>query len=154
MKHWQERIPTFNLILINSILVILILAAFIVGPTNKMAKEKNDVLTVLKQKFNVDNCSRLETYTFEKDMFMAQCKVNELDYYLFLDKNGIVHKRSLVDTNKEQQDYSMIIEKYNIKNAKYSIVYVKDQLAYWIKSKEFEYIINYENLDVIMKVRF
>lgn len=44
MKHWQERIPTINLILINLILVILIVAGFIIGPINRAMQEKNSIL--------------------------------------------------------------------------------------------------------------
>lgn len=154
MKHWQEKIPTFNLLLINLILFILIILAFIVGPVNLMSKDKNDVLNILKQKFNIVNCSNIDYYKFDKDMYTAQCVVNELDSYLFLDKNGIIYKRLSVDPIKEQQDYSTLIENMNMKDATYSVIYYKDKLAYWIKSNKFEYVIDYENLETLMKVSY
>lgn len=154
MKHWQERIPTINLILINLILVILIVAGFIVGPINKRMQEKNNVLFALQEKVKVDNCYKLDSYTFERELFTAECKINEVDYYLFTDKNGIVYDRTLIDIQKEQDDYSLILEKYQLNNANYKVIYYKDQIAYWIKSKEFEYILEYNSLDIIMKVRF
>lgn len=154
MKHWQERIPTINLILINLILVILIITGFIVGPINKAMQEKNLVLLALKEKVNIDSCYKLDSYTFERELYTAKCKINESDYYLFIDKNGIVYKRTLIDIQKEQEDYSLILDKYEIDHASYMVIFYKDQLAYWVKSKESEYIFEYNSLDIIMKVRF
>lgn len=154
MKHWQERIPTINLILINLILVILIVAGFIVGPINRVMKDKNTVILTLQEKVNVDSCSRLDSYAFERELFTAKCKIKDVDYYLFIDKNGIVYDRTLIDIQKEQEDYSLILEKYQLDNASYKIIFYKDQIAYWIKSKEFEYVLEYNSLDIIMKVRF
>ncbi|MHB8096350.1 MAG: hypothetical protein ACYDEI_01675 [Erysipelotrichaceae bacterium] len=154
MKHWQERIPTINLILINLILVILIVAGFIIGPINRAMQEKNSILLAIKEKVKIDSCYKLDSYTFEKELFTAKCKINENDFYLFVDKNGIVYERTVIDFQKEQDDYSLILDKYQLDNASYQVIFYKDQIAYWIKSKQFEYVLEYNSLDIIMKVRF
>jgi len=154
MKQWQENIPTFNLILINLILIILFVFGFIVGPINNMMKNRNDVLINLKEKQNIDSCYKLDDYTFTRELYTAKCDINEQETYLFLDKNGIVYDRLIVDSIKEQFDYTQLMEKYDIYNAKYRVIYYDSRIAYWIKSEEFEYIFDYITLDVILKVRF
>lgn len=154
MKQWQEKIPTLNLVLVNFILIILIMAGFIVGPINRLSNDKNEVLLALKEKVQVDSCFQLDSYTFDKELFTAKCVVNNADYYLFIDKNGIVYDRMMIDNQKEQEDFVLIIDKYEIDKASFMVIYYNNDIAYWVKSKEFEYILSYESLEVIMKVRF
>ncbi len=154
MKHWQEKIPTFNLILINLILIFLIVFGFVIGPVNKLMKDRNDILVNLKNKQNIDSCYKLDSYTFSRELFTVNCLINEQNTYLFVDRSGIIYDRLTIDIDKEQNDYSQINELYGLKNAKYLVIYYDAQIAYWIKSDQFEYILDYDTLDIIMKVRF
>ena len=60
----------------------------------------------------------------------------------------------MIDNQKEQEDFVLIIDKYEIDKASFMVIYYNNDIAYWVKSKEFEYILSYESLEVIMKVRF
>lgn len=106
MKHWQEKIPTFNLILINLILIFLIVFGFVIGPVNKLMKDRNDILVNLKNKQNIDSCYKLDSYTFSRELFTVNCLINEQNTYLFVDRSGIIYDRLIIDSDKEQNDYS------------------------------------------------
>jgi hypothetical protein len=154
MKQWQERLPTLNLILICLILLIIFIAAFIMGPVNQVSIRNDAIITKLHERFEIESCVDFESFYIDKEMYVTNCKIKENNYYFFLDKNGILYKQLLVNQDKELLDYSIIIEKYNLTRSEFSIVYYQDQVAYLVKSEEFEYVIGYENYDVLMKVRF
>jgi len=154
MKQWQERLPTLNLILVNLILLIFLIAAFIMGPVNQISLRNDDILSKLYARFDIESCSNFESFYLDKEMYVTSCKIKEKSYYFFLDKNGIIYKQLLVDQDKELMDYSIILEKYNLNNSDFNIVYYQNQVAYLVKSNKFEYVIGYENYEVLMKVRF
>jgi len=154
MKQWQERLPTLNLILICLILVIFLIAAFIMGPVNQVSLRNDAVLSKLYSRFDIESCTNFESFYIDKEMFVTTCKIKQNNYYFFLDKNGIIYKQVLVNRDKELLDYTLLIEKYDLQNSDFNLVYYEDQMAYMVKSDEFEYIIGYENYEVLMKVRF
>ena len=65
-----------------------------------------------------------------------------------------MYKQALVDPIKEIDDFQTFIETYGLKKPKFKVIYYKNQLAYWIKTREFEYVLGYESYEVLMKVRF
>lgn len=154
MKQWQEKIPTFNLILVNLILIFLIIFGFVIGPVNKMMYDRNSVLINLKNKHNINSCYKLEAYTFNRELFTLNCTINEEKTYIFTDRSGVIYDRIIVDDIKERDDFSQVMELYNIQYARYLVIYYDNQIAYWIKSDQFEYILDYDSLNIIMKVRF
>jgi len=154
MKQWQERLPTLNLILICLILLIFLIAAFIMGPVNQVSLRNDAVLSKLYSRFDIESCTNFESFYIDKEMYVTNCKIKENNYYFFLDKNGIIYKQVLVNHDKELMDYTLIIEKYDLQNSNFNFVFYEDQVAYMVKSDEFEYIIGYENYEVLMKVRF
>lgn len=154
MKQWQERLPTLNLILICLILIIFLITGFIVGPVNQVSLRNDTVLSKLYSRFAIESCVNFESFYLDKEMYVTSCKIKDKNYYFFLDKNGIIYKQELVNQDKELMDYSIIIEKYGLHNSDFSIVYYEDQVAYMVKSDKFEYVIGYENHEVLMKVRF
>lgn len=154
MKQWQEQLPTFNLILICIILVILLFTGFVLGPVNKLSYNNDEILKKLYSRYDIESCSKFNDYFIDKEMYVAKCTITDKEYYFFLDKNGIIYHKSLVDLEKEMNDYPILIDKYKLEDAEYLMVYYQDQLAYWIKSDTYEYVISYENYDVLMKVRY
>jgi len=154
MKQWQERLPTLNLIFICLILTIILIAAFVMGPVNQVSLRNDTVLSKLYARFEIESCINFESFYIDKEMFVTNCKIKDKNYYFFLDKNGIIYKQVLVNQDKELMDYSIIIEKYDLHNSDFSIVYYEDQVAYMVKSDTYEYVIGYENHEVLMKVRF
>lgn len=154
MKRWQEKIPSINLALINLILIFLIVLAFIVGPTNKMWFDQQKVLNKVIERLEIDTCNNIVSYYFDKQMYSAQCTINEVEYYLFFDDNAILYDKIPVDVSKETEDYMNLLDQYSISNSSYHLIYYKNKIGYWIKSKQGEYIFDYSSLDVMLKVRF
>jgi len=154
MKQWQERLPTLNLILVCLIIIIFLIATFIMGPVNQVSLRNDEILNKLFARFEIESCKNFESYYLDKEMYVTNCTIKDKQYYFFLDKNGIIYKQELVDEDKELMDYPNIIEKYDLKNADFTIVYYQNRMAYLVKSDMYEYVLGYENYEVLMKVRF
>ena len=103
---------------------------------------------------SINSCYKLEAYTFNRELFTLNCTINEEKTYIFTDRSGVIYDRIIVDDIKERDDFSQVMELYNIQYARYLVIYYDNQIAYWIKSDQFEYILDYDSLNIIMKVRF
>lgn len=154
MKQWQEKIPTLNLLLLCIILIIIFLTGFVIGPVNQTTLKNDKILEKLFSPYSVESCRELKGYYFDKEMYVISCRIADKEYYFFLDKNGIIYNQAPIDHNKELLDFPILIEKFKLKKSEFLVVYYKNQLSYWIKSDEYEYVIGYENFDVLMKVRY
>lgn len=154
MKQWQEKIPSLNLLLISIILTIVFLMGFVIGPVNQTTLKNDKILEKLFSRYNIESCRELKDYYIDREMYVTRCIIADKEYYFFLDKNGIIYNQTPIDQNKEMLDFSMLMDKLNLKKSEFKVVYYRNQLSYWIKSDEFEYVIGYENFDVLMKVRY
>jgi hypothetical protein len=154
MKQWQEKLPTLNLMLLCIIILIFMITGFLIGPVNQTAINNEPILNKLLARYSIESCKNVDYYYINIEMYRVNCTISEKEYYFFLDKNGIIYYQVSVNDEKELLDYPIIIEMYQLKNPKFNLVYYNDQLVYFVKTDEYEYIINYENYDLIMKVRF
>lgn len=154
MKQWQEKIPSLNLLLISIILTIVFLMGFVIGPVNQTTLKNDKILEKLFSRYNIESCRELKDYYIDREMYVTRCIIADKEYYFFLDKNGIIYNQTPIDQNKEMLDFSMLMDKLNLKKSEFKVVYYRNQISYWIKSDEFEYVIGYENFDVLMKVRY
>jgi hypothetical protein len=154
MKQWQEKLPTLNLVLLCIIIFILMITGFLIGPVNKITLNNDLILNRLFSRYSIQSCKELDYYYINTEMYRVNCTIDEKQYYFFLDKNGIIYKKINVDSEKELLDFSVIIEQYQLENPQFNLIYYKDQLAYFVVTDDYEYIINYENYNLIMKVRF
>lgn len=154
MKQLQEKLPTLNLILLCIIIFVLMITGFLIGPVNQTTLNNDLILNRLFSRYSIESCQELDYYYINTEMYRVNCTISEKKYYFFLDKNGIIYKQISVDNRKELLDFSVINELYQLKDAEFSLVYYKDQLAYLVVTDDSEYVINYENYDLIMKVRF
>lgn len=154
MKQWQEKIPTLNLLLIGIILIIIFLMGFLIGPVNKESLKNEKLLTKLFSRYAIESCKELNAYYIDKEMYVASCTIADKEYYFFIDKNGIIYNQALIDYNKELFDFPILIEKFELEKSEFLVIYYNEQLAYWIKSNKYEYVIGYDNFDVMMKVRY
>lgn len=154
MKQWQEKIPTLNLLLLSIILIIIFLTGFVIGPVNQTSLRNDKILEKLFSRYAIESCRELNGYYINKEMYMTRCIIADEEYYFFLDKNGIIYSQLPIDLNKELLDFPLLIEKFNLRKSEFLVIYYNDQIAYWIKSDEYEYVIGYENFEVLMKVRY
>jgi hypothetical protein len=154
MKQWQEKVPTLNLVLLCIIIFIFMITGFLIGPVNQVTINNDEVLNRLFSRYSIESCQELDYYYINTEMYRVNCSINEVSYYFFLDKNGIIHKQLRVDKQKELLDLPIIKELYQLNDSEFNLVYYNDQLAYLVVSDEYEYVINYENYNLIMKVRF
>jgi hypothetical protein len=154
MNQWQEKVPTLNLVLLCIIIFIFMITGFLIGPVNQVTINNDEVLNRLFSRYSIESCQELDYYYINTEMYRVNCSINEVSYYFFLDKNGIIHKQLRVDKQKELLDLPIIKELYQLNDSEFNLVYYNDQLAYLVVSDEYEYVINYENYNLIMKVRF
>lgn len=154
MKQWQEKLTTLNLLLLCIIIFIFMIIIFLIGPVNQTTINNDVVLKRLYSRYSIESCKEIDYYYINMEMYRVNCTIAGKEYYFFLDKNGIIYKQASVDIEKELIDLPIIIDLYQLKDPEINLVYYKNELNYLVLTDEYEYLINYKNYDLIMKVRF
>lgn len=86
-------------------------------------------------------------------MYVSNCRIKEVDTFLFFDHNGITHYKLTVDPTKISLDYESLMRKLDLDEAKMTLIYEEGKVLYRIQSQTMEYLFDYNDLELVKKVR-
>ncbi len=126
---------------------------FVLSPANQLSNSQATIMEKLFERYSIERCQSIQRYQYSRVMYVTNCRIKEVDTFIFFDHNGITHHRLIVDPTKISLDYESLMRKLNLEEAKMTLIYEEGKVLYRIQSQTMEYLYDYNDLELVKKVR-
>jgi hypothetical protein len=107
----------------------------------------------LFERYAIERCQTIHRYQYTRVMYVSNCRIKDVDTFLFFDQNGITHQSMVVDPMKISQDHAYLMGMLDLEDAKITVIYEAGKVLYRIQSRTMEYLFDYHDLTLVKKVR-
>ena len=126
---------------------------FVLSPANQLSNSQAKIMEKLFERYAIERCQTIHRYQYSRVMYVSNCRIKEVDTFIFFDHNGITHHKLVVDPTKISLDYESLLRELNLEKAKMTLIYEEGKVLYRIQSQTMEYLFDYKDLELIKKVR-
>ncbi|HCT63229.1 MAG TPA: hypothetical protein DIC19_03920 [Erysipelotrichaceae bacterium] len=126
---------------------------FVLSPANQLSNTQARIMEKLFERYAIERCQTIQRYQYSRVMYVSNCRINDVDTYIFFDHNGITHYKMLVDQMKISQDHEILLGELNLEDAKVTLIYEEGKVLYRVQTRTMEYLFDYSDLQLIKKVR-
>lgn len=126
---------------------------FVLSPANQLSNSQAKIMEKLFERYAIERCQTIHRYQYSRVMYVSNCRIKEVDTFIFFDHNGITHHKLVVDPTKISLDYESLLRELNLEKAKMTLIYEEGKVLYRIQSQTMEYLFDYKDLELVKKVR-
>lgn len=148
-----KRSLTVYLFLVIIALLSFNFVVFVLSPANQLSSSQAKIMEKLFDRYQIERCQTIQRYQYSRVMYVSNCRIKEVDTFLFFDHNGITHYKLTVDPTKISLDYESLMRMLDLDEAKMTLIYEEGKVLYRIQSQSMEYLFDYNDLELVKKVR-
>lgn len=152
MNEYKRGLTVYLFLVIIAILSFNFVV-FILSPANQLSNTQAKIMEKLFTRYAIERCQTIQRYQYSRVMYVSNCRINEVDTYIFFDHNGITHHKMIVDQMKISQDNETLLRELKLEDARVTIIYEEGKVLYRVQSRAMEYLFDYNDLQLIKKVR-
>ncbi len=148
-----KRSMTLYLFLAITVILSMNFIVFILSPANQLSNTQARIMEKLFDRYAIERCQTIHRYQYSRVMYVSNCRINDVDTFIFFDHNGITHQTMVVDPMKISMDHEALVRDWELKDAKMTVIYEGGKVLYRIQSQTMEYLFDYNDLSLVKKVR-
>jgi hypothetical protein len=148
-----KRSITLYLILAIIAIFSFNFVVFVLSPANQLSNTQAKIMQKLFERYAIERCQTIHRYQYTRVMYVSNCRIKDVDTFLFFDQNGITHQSMVVDPMKISQDHAYLMGMLDLEDAKITVIYEAGKVLYRIQSRTMEYLFDYHDLTLVKKVR-
>lgn len=152
MNEYKRSLTVYLFLVIIAVLSFNFVV-FVLSPANQLSNSQAKIMEKLFERYQIERCQTIQRYQYSRVMYVSNCRIKEVDTFLFFDHNGITHYKLTVDPTKISLDYENFMRKLDLDEAKMTLIYEEGKVLYRIQSQTMEYLFDYSDLELVKKVR-
>ena len=152
MKEYKRSL-TLYLVIILLMLLSFNFVLFVLSPANQLSNAQAKIMEKLFKRYDIERCQTIQRYQYSRLMYVSNCRIKEVDTFIFFDKNGITHHRLKVDPIKIREDVERLIKVIDDTKTTMTVIYDEGKVLYRFQSKTMEWLFDYNDLTLVKKVR-
>lgn len=152
MNEYKRSLTVYLFLVIIAVLSFNFVV-FVLSPANQLSNSQAKIMEKLFERYQIERCQTIQRYQYSRVMYVSNCRIKEVDTFLFFDHNGITHYKLTVDPTKISLDYESLMRMLDLDEAKMTLIYEEGKVFYRIQSQTMEYLFDYSDLELVKKVR-
>ena len=152
MNEYKRSLTLYLFLAIFAILSFNFVV-FILSPANELSNTQAKIMEKLFARHAIEQCHTIHRYQYSRVMYVSNCRINDVDTFIFFDHNGITHLKMTVDPVKISSDHELLMRDLKLEDGKLTVIYEADRVLYQIQSRTMEYLFDYNDLQLVKKVR-
>lgn len=152
MKEYKRSL-TLYLVIVLLMLLSFNFVLFILSPANQLSNAQAKIMERLFERYDIERCQTIKRYQYSRLMYVSNCRIKDVDTFIFFDQNGITHHRLVVDPVKISEDVERLIKEMDEEKSTMTVIYDEGKVMYRFQSKTMEWLFDYNDLTLVKKVR-